>query len=107
MATSRTGRGPISGARIPIPIWVRAGPECRGPRARAALELGGKERDDPHLRSSRAVTGYHIQATDGDLGHVEDFIVDDHSWTIRYMVLDTTNWWPGKKVLVAPDWIER
>jgi len=67
----------------------------------------GTERDDPHLRSSRAVTDYHIQATDGDIGHVEDFIVDDHSWTIRYMVLDTANWWPGKKVLVAPDWIDR
>ena len=67
-----------------------------------------KERDDdPHLRSSRAVTGYHIQATDGDIGHVEDFLVDDHSWAIRYMIVDTTNWWAGKKVLVAPAWIER
>jgi len=66
-----------------------------------------KERGDPHLRSSRAVTGYYIQATDGDIGHVEDFLVDDHSWAIRYMLVDTTNWWPGKKVLVAPAWIER
>ena len=66
-----------------------------------------KEREDPHLRSSRAVTGYHIQATDGDIGHVEDFLVDDQSWTIRYMLVDTTNWWAGKKVLVAPSWIGR
>ena len=67
-----------------------------------------KERDDdPHLRSSRVVTGYHIQATDGDIGHVEDFLVDDCSWTIRYMLVDTTNWWAGKKVLVAPAWITR
>jgi uncharacterized protein YrrD len=67
-----------------------------------------KERDDdPHLRSSRVVTGYHIQATDGDIGHVEDFLVDDQSWTIRYLLVDTTNWWAGKKVLVAPAWIER
>ena len=66
-----------------------------------------KERDDPNLRSSRAVTGYYIQATDGDIGHVEDFLVDDHSWAIRYMLVDTTNWWPGKKVLVAPAWIKR
>ena len=66
-----------------------------------------KERQDPHLRSSREVTGYHIHATDGDIGHVEDFLVDDASWAIRYMVVDTTNWWPGKKVLVAPEWIER
>jgi sporulation protein YlmC with PRC-barrel domain len=63
--------------------------------------------DDPHLRSSAAVTGYHIAATDGDIGHVEDFIVDDVTWMIRYMVVDTRNWWPGRKVLVSPEWIER
>ncbi|MEO8198194.1 MAG: PRC-barrel domain-containing protein [Thermoanaerobaculia bacterium] len=65
------------------------------------------KRNDPHLRSSRAVTGYHIHASDGEIGHVNDFLVDDHSWTIRFMVVATTNWWPGKKVLVAPDWIDR
>lgn len=61
---------------------------------------------DPHLRSTREVIGYHIQATNGEIGHVEDFIVDDETWTIRYMVVDTKNWLPGKKVLVAPVWIE-
>jgi hypothetical protein len=66
-----------------------------------------KERSDPHLRSSRAVTGYHIQATDGDIGHVDDYLVDDRSWAIRYMIVNTSNWWPGKKVLVAPAWIEQ
>ena len=66
-----------------------------------------KEKHDPHLRSSRAVTGYHIQSTDGDIGHVEGFLVDDQSWAIRYMIVDTSNWWAGKKVLVAPAWIER
>jgi uncharacterized protein YrrD len=65
-----------------------------------------KARNNPHLRSSRAVTGYHIHATDGDIGHVSDFVIDDRSWAIRYMIVDTTNWWPGKKVLVAPTWIE-
>jgi hypothetical protein len=53
------------------------------------------------------VIGYHIAATDGDIGHVEDFVVDDFSWAIRYMIVDTTNWWPGKKVLVAPAWIKQ
>ena len=67
----------------------------------------GRERHDPHLRSSRAVTGYHIQSTDGDIGHVEGFVVDDESWAIRYMIVDTSNWWAGKKVLVAPAWIEK
>jgi hypothetical protein len=53
------------------------------------------------------VTGYHIQATDGDIGHVGDFLMDDHSWAIRYMIVDTAGWWPGEKVLVAPAWIDR
>jgi hypothetical protein len=66
-----------------------------------------KGRNDPHLRSSRAVTGYHIQATDGDIGHVEDYLVDDYSWAVRYMIVDTTNWWAGKQVLVAPAWIRQ
>jgi len=64
-------------------------------------------RDDPHLRSTRQVTGYHIHATDGELGHVEDFIVDDENWAVRFLVVDTRNWLPGKKVLLSPQWIER
>jgi hypothetical protein len=61
---------------------------------------------DRHLRSTRAVSSYGIQATDGELGHVDDFIIDDQNWAIRYLVIDTKNWWPGKKVLVSPHWIE-
>ena len=62
---------------------------------------------DPHLRSTHDVSGYHIQATDGEIGHVEDFIIDDETWAIRYLIINTQNWWPGKKVLVSPLWIER
>lgn len=61
-----------------------------------------------HLRSAREVTGYRIQATDSEIGHVEDFIVDEETWTTRYLVVDTKNWIPAsKKVLVAPDWVEQ
>jgi len=62
---------------------------------------------NPHLRSTDAVQGHSIQALDGEIGHVEDFIIDDETWAIRYLVVDTRNWWPGKKVLVSPQWIER
>jgi hypothetical protein len=62
------------------------------------------ESGDPHLRSVKEVTGYHCEATDGELGHVEDFVVDDDTWLVRYVVVDTRNWLPGKKVLVAPQW---
>ena len=65
-----------------------------------------RARNSPHLRSSRAVAGHHIQAIDGDIGHVDDYLVDDRSWAIHYMVVDTSNWWAGKKILVAPAWIE-
>jgi len=58
-----------------------------------------------HLRSTKDVTGYAIQATDGEIGHVDDFLVDDESWVIRYMIADTGNWWPGKKVIIAPQWV--
>ena len=67
---------------------------------------GGKAWD-PHLRSTHDVSGYHVQAADGEIGHVDDFIIDDQTWAIRYLVVDTRNWWPGKKVLVSPQWIER
>jgi len=63
--------------------------------------------EDYHLRSTKAVTGHHIQATNGEIGHVADFILDDKNWAIRYLVIDTANWWSGKKVLIAPQWIER
>jgi hypothetical protein len=66
-----------------------------------------RESTDSHLRSSEAVTGYHIEAVDGEIGHVAGFVVDEEAWAIRYVEVSTRNWWPGKKVLVSPAWIER
>ena len=62
---------------------------------------------DPHLRSTHEVSGYEIHAVDGEIGHVEDFIFDDETWTIRYLIIDTRKWWQGKHVLISPRWIER
>jgi hypothetical protein len=59
---------------------------------------------DVHLRSSKELRGYQIHGTDGAIGHVDDFITDDVTWEVRYLVVDTGNWWVGKKVLVAPHW---
>jgi hypothetical protein len=61
-----------------------------------------EERGDPHLRSTKEVAGYRIGAADGEVGHVEDFVVDDEEWAIRYVGVDTSNWLPGKKVLISP-----
>jgi len=93
-------------------LWGPAaypGPLVMPERTQAEGEAIRREQEssDPHLHSAREVRGYYIEAADGDIGHVEDFIVDDEDWAIRYMVVDTRNWWPGKKVLVSPQWIER
>lgn len=71
----------------------------------APAEIQPREPDQPHLRSSQAVTGYHIHADDGEIGHVEDLVVDDREWSVRYLEIDTRNWLPGKHVLLAPAWI--
>lgn len=63
--------------------------------------------DDNHLRSTHEVLSYSIQAKDRSIGHVEDFIVDEDSWIIRYLIIDTSNWLPGsRKVIIAPEWVE-
>ncbi|MDB6024246.1 MAG: photosystem reaction center subunit [Verrucomicrobiales bacterium] len=62
---------------------------------------------DQHLRSSREVKGYHLHARDGDIGHVDDFLVDDADWKIRDLIVGTRNWLPGKKVLIPTEWIQK
>jgi hypothetical protein len=58
------------------------------------------------LRSARDVEGHHIAASDGEIGNVEDYIIDDENWFIRYLVVDTGGWLSGRKVLLIPEWIE-
>lgn len=94
-----------------VPYWEPASLSVGG--AAAPMPAAGappaeqKSQGDPHLRSVKEVTGYHIAAADDDIGHVEDFIAETDGWVIRYMVVDTRNWLPGRKVLVSPGWIER
>jgi hypothetical protein len=93
--------GPALWGPGPYPIYYAPIQERQEPSAETANEEG-----DPHLRSVQEITGYHLQARDGELGQVDDFIIDDKDWAIRYMVADTRRWLPGKKVLIAPAWIE-
>lgn len=91
------------------PYWT-AGPGYVPPAGVGGPGLGRahvppEPTGDTHLRSTNEVTGYYIRATDGNIGHAEEFLVEDGSWAIRYMVVDTRNWWPGKAVLIAPQWI--
>lgn len=62
---------------------------------------------EPPLRSAKELIGHYVQATDGEIGHLSDLLIDEHDWTIRLLVIDTRNWWPGKKVVIAPDWLEQ
>jgi sporulation protein YlmC with PRC-barrel domain len=59
-------------------------------------------RGEPCLRSADRVTGYHIHATDGQIGHLTDIVLEDEDWSIRYLVIDTSNWWGGQEVLISP-----
>lgn len=83
--------------------WVS--PEMWAPAAIPEDPPPGEAPADPHLRSAQEVFGYAIRATDGDLGHVDDLLVEDVSWAVRYLVVDTSNWWFGRHVLMAPEWI--
>jgi hypothetical protein len=84
------------------PDWIE-----RQQEAEIALSAERKRHrnDDPHLRSCEAVIGYHVQATDGEIGHVSGFLVDELTWAIRYLIVDTSNWWLGHKVLIALPWV--
>jgi len=62
---------------------------------------------NPHLRSTDEITGYHLRARDGEIGHVEDFLFDRTDWSIHLMVVDTRKWLIGKHVLMSPRQIER
>lgn len=59
---------------------------------------------DRRLRSAGEVRGYHVQGLDDAIGHIDDFIVDDETWAVRYLVVETGSWWPGRRVLVEPRW---
>lgn len=62
--------------------------------------------DDPNLRSCHTVHGYRIEAVDGVVGHVDDFLLDNKTWQVKYLIIDTGKWLPGKKVIIASDWIK-
>ncbi|MBD3181589.1 PRC-barrel domain containing protein [Candidatus Poribacteria bacterium] len=64
-------------------------------------------KQDLHLRSMKEIVDYNIDAVDGEIGKVQDFVIEDKDWFVRYMVVDTRKWLPGKKVLISPEWVDR
>lgn len=99
---SHFGWGASGSTHLPwgtSPYFVRDG-ETRD------ATVSQQEDRDPTLHRTLELTGAGVQASDGDIGHIEDFIIDEETWTIRYLVVDTKNWWPGKHVLISPQWID-
>lgn len=70
------------------------------------IDTDSPEHDNRHLRSCKTIISSHIRAPDGDVGHVCGFLIDDENWAIRYLIVDTRNWWLGHQVLIAPEWIQ-
>jgi uncharacterized protein YrrD len=113
MTREQIERSPVLSSQAPVSEQLEAlafgiygspevGPDKpgRGPGVRGM-------RRDPHLRSTHHVRGYHVQAADGDVGVVSDFVIDDATWSIRYLVIDAQSWLEGRHVLISPRWINR
>ncbi|MCY8234566.1 histidine kinase dimerization/phospho-acceptor domain-containing protein [Priestia endophytica] len=96
-----------------VPYWGMTGLWGEGsyPKDISKRENETEEIETPaangeaHLRSAVEVIGYSIQATDSEFGYVEDFILEEDTWRIRYIVVNTKSFWFGKKVLISPNWI--
>jgi hypothetical protein len=102
-----TGMG-VAGATMYPGAFGGTGPALPSELARRAeREAFDTEENGSHLRSTEEVTGYHIEASDGRFGHVDDFMIEDLTWIIRYLVVDTKDILPGKDVLISPQWITK
>lgn len=100
------------------PYWMVAGgamlpvstlpPPPLEPARKSADEADGKDKGDPHLRSSaELISGYSLHSQDGEIGRVTDFILDEETWEVLYLVVRTGVWFLGKDVLLSPRWIEK
>ena len=101
---------PLSNA-MAVPLLMPLAPDEA--IVRQAPEDKPEAEGNPHVRSCNSVTGYHINALDGEIGHAADFLVETQGWTVRYLKVDTKNWWPGQLVLITPkvvrqiDWYQQ
>jgi uncharacterized protein YrrD len=91
------GYGGLGGFPGVIPVPAESAPD----------EHNQSKADDPHLRSTKAVTGYQVHALDGTVGHVTDFLVNDTTWAICEVIVQTGSWFSSKKVRISPRDIER
>src|ERR1035441_4077571 len=100
------GASEYPGAMLTGVGYSASGAEYLVEQADHAREAGRREDGDPHLRSCKALMRYHIEATDGGMGQVKGLLVDEDSWAVRYLIVETSEWWFGNQVLIAPQWIQ-
>lgn len=92
---------------MPMPGAGTVPPLSTPVQSSAQLEREQRNEEDVHLRSTDSIEDYAIEGNDGDIGHVQDILFDDKAWVVRYLIVDTRNWWPGgKKVVIATQWID-
>ena len=110
MTLSEYYRWPVYWAPVSVPaagmMPGRIAPQPAGPPDNPA-GVPEAANGEPDLRSVDDVTGYDVQATNGEIGHVEDFLFDPDEWAIRYVAVDTRDWLPGRKVLIGLNWIQQ
>lgn len=88
-----------------VETWGMGGfPEALPPPHIIPSESRG---DVLHLQSTQALTGYPIQTSEGAIGHVIDFVMDDRSWTICHLVVETGHWYSHKEIVISPKHIDR
>src|SRR4029077_12873986 len=96
--------------RVPAPRGERlaCGASATTPKASSNLRAAGtrlansRQREATMLISIKDPAGFHLAATDGSIGEVQDCYFDDVHWTVRYLVVDTGGWLSGRKVLISP-----
>jgi hypothetical protein len=75
-------------------------------RADAEADTEHRAHDDHHLRSAKTVMAYHIHASDGEIGKVKGFLIEETIWAIRDVIVTTGDWWHGHDVLISPELID-
>jgi uncharacterized protein YrrD len=88
---------------VPATPWPYLMPDQQTTTPGAPLSNG----NDPHLRSTQAMNGYHIQTRDGPIGHLTDYVIDEQSWAICQLVIQTGHWFSGKEIVLSPQDVDR
>jgi hypothetical protein len=87
-------------------MWLGMGRSTNAEKLRPDAEAisEGSQHGDPHLRSLNEIAGYDVFAVDGHIGHAQGLLLDEEGWAIRFIIVNTSNWWLGHQVLIAPQW---